>query len=205
MFLLTAASLAFDTVVPIYVKDTFSWNSTAAGLVFICVMIPGFASPIIGRLADQYGAKWFSVVGFASSIPALVCLRFVTNSTLEHKILLCALLTVLGVTLIAIANTPLMAEIGYAVEEKEAQQPGIWSEKGVYGMAYGLFTTSFALGGTIGSLMAGYINAGPGWGTTTWTLGILAALGAVVSFWLGPERSAAEPNYRQPRPSPGNT
>ncbi|KAK3986317.1 major facilitator superfamily domain-containing protein [Cladorrhinum sp. PSN332] len=182
--------LAFDTVVPIHVKDTFGWSSTGAGLVFICVMIPGFASPIVGKLADRHGAKWFSVVGFASSIPALVCLRFVTSDTLGHKVLLCALLTVLGVTLITIANTPLMAEIGYAVEEREAKQPGIWGEKGVNGIAYGLFTTCFALGGTIGSLLAGYINAGPGWGPTTWSLGVLAALGAIVSFWLGPEPAA---------------
>ncbi|KAK4225026.1 major facilitator superfamily domain-containing protein [Podospora fimiseda] len=190
IFLEASIVLAFDTVVPIYVKDTFGWSSTAAGLVFICVMIPGFASPIVGKLADRHGAKWFSVVGFASSVPALVCLRFVTNDTLGHKVLLCALLTVLGVTLITIANTPLMAEIGYAVEEREARQPGIWGEKGVHGIAYGLFTTCFALGGTVGSLMAGYINAGPGWGTTTWSLGVLAAFGAVMSFWLGPDPAA---------------
>ncbi|KAK4191194.1 major facilitator superfamily domain-containing protein [Podospora australis] len=176
---------AFDTVIPLYVKETFNWNSTAAGLIFICVMIPGFASPVVGKLADRYGAKWFSISGFALTVPALVCMRFVTRNTLEHKVLLCALLTILGVTLITLANTPLMAEITYAIEEREAEQPGIWGEKGVYGIAYGLFTTGYALGGTIGSLMAGYINAGPGWGATTWAFGIWAAAGAVVSLWLG--------------------
>ncbi|KAK4164849.1 major facilitator superfamily domain-containing protein [Cladorrhinum sp. PSN259] len=191
--------LAFDTVLAIYVKDTFGWNSTAAGLLFICVMIPGFASPVVGKLADRHGAKWFSAVGFASSVPALVCLRFVTRDTLGHKVLLCALLTVIGVTLVTIANTPLMAEIGYAVEEREALQPGIWGEKGVYGIAYGLFTTCFALGGTIGSIMAGYINAGPGWGTTAWTLGVLAALGAVVSFGLGPKTAANQTSAERGR------
>ncbi|KAK4195635.1 major facilitator superfamily domain-containing protein [Triangularia verruculosa] len=176
---------AFDTVIPLYVKETFRWNSTAAGLIFICVMVPGFASPIVGKLADKHGAKWFSVAGFALSIPPLVCLRFVTSNTIEHKVLLCALLTLLGVTLVTLANTPLMAEITYAIDEREAQQPGIWGEKGVYGIAYGLFTTAYALGGTVGSITAGYIQAGPGWGTTTWYCGLWAAVGAVVSFWLG--------------------
>ncbi|KAK0745339.1 major facilitator superfamily domain-containing protein [Apiosordaria backusii] len=176
---------AFDTVIPLYVKETFQWNSTAAGLIFICVMVPGFASPIVGKLADKYGAKWFSVAGFAISIPPLVCLRFVTSNTMEHKVLLCALLALLGVTLVTLANTPLMAEITYAIDEREAQQPGVWGEKGVYGIAYGLFTTAYALGGTVGSITAGYIQAGPGWGTTTWYCGVWAAVGAVVSFWLG--------------------
>lgn len=172
-------------MVPLYVKDTFHWNSTAAGLVFICVMVPGFASPLIGQLADRYGAKWPAIAGFALSIPPLVCLRFVTSNTIGHKVLLCALLALLGATLTALAATPLMAEMTYAIEEREAQQPGIWGEKGVYGIAYGLWTTAFALGGTVGSLMAGYLNAGPGWGTTTWACAVWAAAGAVISFGLG--------------------
>ncbi|KAK0719578.1 major facilitator superfamily domain-containing protein [Lasiosphaeris hirsuta] len=110
--------------------DTFDWNSTAAGLVFICPMVPGFASPLVGKLADRYGAKWPTFAGFALTVPLLVCLRFVTDNTLEHKILLCALQT---------------------------RHRGIW----------GLWTTCYVLGGTIGSLMAGYLNAGPGWATLT--------------------------------------
>jgi MFS family permease len=175
----------FDTIVPLYVKDTFQWNSTAAGLVFLCVMIPGFASPLVGKLSDRYGARWLSFAGFVISIPPLVCLRFVTSNTIEHKVLLCALLAILGTTMITLAITPLMAEMTYAIDEREAEQPGIWGEKGVYGIAYGLWNTAFALGGTIGSIMAGYLNAGPGWGATTWSIAIWAVVGAVVSLGLG--------------------
>ncbi|KAK4657752.1 hypothetical protein QC762_200720 [Podospora pseudocomata] len=196
---------AFDTVIPLYVKQTFEWNSTAAGLIFICVMVPGFVSPIVGKLADKHGAKWFSVAGFALSIPPLVCLRFVTRNTIEHKVLLCALLTLLGVTLVTLANTPLMAEITYAIDEREAQQPGVWGEKGVYGIAYGLFTTAYALGGTIGSITAGYIQAGPGWGTTTWYCGVWAAAGAVVSFWLGARPDEVPKRQRPDEELPAST
>lgn len=100
---------------------------------------------------------------------------------------LCVILTLLGITMLTFANTPLLAEMTYAIEAKEHRRPGIWGEKGVYGIAYGLWTTAFALGGTLGSIMAGYINAGPGWETLTWVLGLWSALGAVVCFGFGPK------------------
>lgn len=109
-------------------------------------------------------------------------MRFATSNTIQHKVLLCALLTLLGATLITLAITPLMAEMTYAMEEREAEQRGIWGEKGVAGS---LWTMAFALGGTIGSIMAGYLNDGPGWGTTTWCFAVWAALGALVSLGLG--------------------
>ncbi|KAK5661272.1 hypothetical protein OQA88_11166 [Cercophora sp. LCS_1] len=175
---------ACDTVLPLFVKEAFHWNSTAAGLVFICLMVPGFASPLVGALADRYGAKWPAAAGFAFSIPLLVCLRFVTQNSLNHKILFCALLVLLGVTILTLASTPLMAAMTYAIDAEEARRPGVWGEKGVYGIAYGLWTTSFALGGTIGSLMAGYINAGPGWGTLTWSLAVWCFPGVILAFGL---------------------
>lgn len=148
-------------------------------------MVPGFSAPLVGILADKFGAKWPSLAGFVVSIPLLVCLRFVTENSIGHKVLLGALLVLMGTSL-TFSNTPLMAEITYAIEQKEARRPGMWGEKGVYGIGYGLFTTAFALGGTIGSLMAGYIVAGPGWGTATWALAVWCSAGAVVVFfWVG--------------------
>lgn len=179
------AMYSFDTVVPIFVKDTFHWNSTAAGLIFITVMVPGLAAPLVGKLADRYGARWPSLAGFAACVPLLVCLRFVTDNTIGHKVLFGALLALLGLAL-CFSNTPLMAEITYAIEEKEARRPGMWGEKGVYGIAYGLFTCAFSLGGFVGSLMSGYLVAGPGWGTMTWALAIWCVGGAItVLFFLG--------------------
>ncbi|KAM7195448.1 Major facilitator superfamily domain containing protein [Naviculisporaceae sp. PSN 640] len=180
---------AFDTVVPIHVKDTFHWNSTAAGVIFICVTIPAFASPLVGKLSDRYGAKWLSFAGFIASVPLLVCLRFVAENTIKDKVVLCVILTLLGITMLTFANTPLLAEMTYAIEAKEQRRPGMWGEKGVYGIAYGLWSFAYAFGGTIGSIMAGYINAGPGWVTLTWVLGLWSAVGAIVCFGFGPKRS----------------
>ncbi|CAN8106509.1 unnamed protein product [Discula destructiva] len=174
-----AVMFSWDTVLPLFVKQTFQWDSTAAGLIFFAIFIPGFVSPLVGFLSDRYGAKWPSLAGFIASIPLLVCMRFVTDNTIAHKVLLGALLALMGVTL-TFSNTPLMAEITYAIEAEEAKSPGAFGTKGVYGLGYGLFCTSFALGGSVGSLMSGYVMAARGWGTLTWALAVWMAGGAVV-------------------------
>lgn len=171
--------ISWDTVGPLFVKDTFDWSSTAAGLIFFAIFIPAFISPVVGWMCDRYGARWPTTAGFAASIPVLVCLRFVTDNTTGHKVLLGALLALLGVTL-TFANTPLMAEITYAIDAEEAASPGVFGAKGVYGLGYGLFCTSFALGGSAGSLMSGYVMDRNGWATLTWVLAVWMASGAVV-------------------------
>lgn len=102
-----------------------------------------------------------------------------TEDSIGHKVLLGALLALLGFAL-TLCGTPLMAEITYAIEAEEARSPGIFGEKGVYGLGYGLFCTAFALGGSVGSLMSGFIMAGVGWGTLTWALAVWMFGGAVV-------------------------
>lgn len=189
----SAVMISWDTVLPLFVKETFGWNSTAAGLVFFCIFIPGLLSPLVGCLSDRYGAKWPSLAGFVISIPVLVCMRFVSQNTLSHKVLLGALLVLMGVTS-NLANTPLMAEISYAIEAEEAKSPGIFGQKGVYGLGYGLFCTSFALGGSIGSLMSGYVMTGAGWSTLTWALAVWTAGGAVVVGLATGERHATSPS-----------
>ncbi|KAK7969141.1 Major facilitator superfamily domain protein [Apiospora saccharicola] len=187
LFAQAGIMMGFDAVLALFVKETFDWDSTAAGLMFLAIFLPGFIAPGVGWLADRYGAKWPSLGGFICCVPLLVCLRFVSENTTAHKVLLCILLALLGSALV-FSNTPLMAEITYVIDEKEAEYPGIFGEKGVYGIGYGLFTMAFALGGTIGPLFAGYVHAGPGWGTMTWVIAIWAASGAVVVFfWLGRE------------------
>ena len=48
--LVAAASIgAFDSTLPIFVNKVFGWNSLGAGLIFIAIVVPNFASPLIGR------------------------------------------------------------------------------------------------------------------------------------------------------------
>lgn len=160
-------------------QKLFHWDSLGAGAVLLCVLLPGFLSPLIGILSDRYGTKWLSSSGFLLSVPIFVCLRFVTENSLHHKVLFGTLLALMGIAL-ALSSTPLMAEITYVIQDKEMENPGVWGPKGVYGVGFGLFTTAFALGGVVGSFMGGYLYQGPGWATFGWAFAIWCAGGTVI-------------------------
>lgn len=177
-FIQASLVTSFDAVLPLFVQDTFGWTSTGAGLIFLPVVIPGFLAPLSGWASDRYGPRWLTSGGFLACIPLFVCLRFVDHNTLSQKVLLCAILTLIGVML-AILMPPLMAEITYIIEAKEKRNPGCYGPSGAYAQAYGLFVFAFAAGGVVGPIWSGFIRDKSGWDTMVWTLGVLSLVGAV--------------------------
>jgi len=175
----------FDSVLPIFVKQTFGWSSLGAGLIFIPLIIPSFISPLIGWAIDKYGPRWFAVAGFICFGPFEVMLRLVTHNSLKQKVLLCALLACIGLAL-DLAMPPIMVEITYVVEQKEKKNPGLFGKKGAYAQAYGLFNFAWALGCLIGPIWAGFVREKAGWGTMAWSLALLAFITAVpAGIWTG--------------------
>ncbi|RDL38980.1 MFS transporter-like protein [Venustampulla echinocandica] len=182
---LSSLMTAFDSVIPLFVQRVFGWNSVGAGLMFLAITVPAFASPIVGWLSDEYGPRWFTVGGFIFAIPMWVLLRLVTYNSIRQKVLLCALLTLIGVSL-TLVMPPLMAEIAYVVEAKERERPGRFGSTGAYAQAYGLFIAAFAAGSLIGPMWAGYVENAAGWGTMSWSLGLFSFAGAVpCMIWTG--------------------
>jgi Major Facilitator Superfamily len=180
-----AEATALDSVLPLFVQRVFNWDSTGAGLIFLAIIIPTFLAPITGAVSDCYGPRWLTVIGFTIALPFWVCLRFVTENTIQHKVLLSALLVLIGVSLTFIIS-PLMAEITYVVDAKEKKNPGTFGKTGAYAQAYGLFVMSYASGTLVGPLWGGLVNTTAGWATMTWTLGLLSASGAIPALiWTG--------------------
>jgi len=176
---------AFDGVLPLFVMEMFHWDSIGAGLVFLAVIIPTFASPLVGWTSDKYGPRWLAVAGFILAIPFWVLLRLVTHDSLGQKVLFCALLSLIGVAL-TLAMPPLMAEITYVVEAKERESPGRFGKTGAYAQAYGLFVTAIAAGTLIGPVWAGYVRTDAGWGTMSWSLGLFSVSAAIPCLiWTG--------------------
>ncbi len=88
--------ISFEALIPLFVKETFHWDSTHAALIFLSWIIPGFLGPIAGKASDRFGSRWIAVGGFLFAVPPLVCMRFVTKNSTSEKVLLCGLLTLVG-------------------------------------------------------------------------------------------------------------
>ena len=175
---------AFDAVLPGFTHKTFGWGSLGAGLIFIPVVLPALIAPWIGRLSDKYGARLFIFGGFLAATPNILRLRLVENHHLSSIILLCALLSCLGLST-ALISAPVMAEITYLVEKEEQRRPGIFGEKGAYAQAYALYLITTSGGLLVGPCWGGFINHALGWPTMGLTLGLLCAItSAPVFLWL---------------------
>ncbi|KAF2663519.1 MFS transporter [Microthyrium microscopicum] len=174
---------SLDAVLALYVEATFHWTSLGAGLLFLALCVPSFLGPFVGWASDRFGPKWISTAGFLLAVPVETLFRLVKYNTLSQKVLLVALLALLGVATDLII-TPIMAEITCIVEKKSRQ--GEFGAKGAYAQAYGLFNFAFALGCLIGPLWGGFVQEKAGWGTMTWSLGALCAVSAVpTAIWCG--------------------
>lgn len=176
---------AFDSTVPLYVRDIFGWDSVGAGLIFLPLLLPSVLNPLIGRLVDRYGPRWFATAGFLCATPFLVLLRYVYYDSLPQKVLLCTLFVLLGLCVDLMVG-PLMAEVTWIVEEKEIENPGLFGRNGAYAQAYGLFNMSYAAGCLVGPIWGGMIREHAGWGTMTWTLALLSGITAIpTALWCG--------------------
>ena len=147
---------AYDATLPLFVKYTFSWNSSGAGLIFLALVTPSFVSPIVGILADKYGgARWWSASGYIICAPLFILLRLVNHNSLQQKILLAALLALIG-GFAMLFEIPLWVDVVKVVDEKLTEDPkhygGNAAGKGAFAQAFGLANLFFALGVVIGPL-----------------------------------------------------
>ncbi|KAJ5811348.1 hypothetical protein N7474_007649 [Penicillium riverlandense] len=179
-FILSLVLSSLDSVLPIFVQETFGWQQTAQGLIFIPCMLPHILDPLVGYIVDRYpkSARYLTSAGFFCCLPVMVLLRLVKENTMHDKILLCALLALIGCC-IAMTMTPLVTEVFHAVKEKEEISPDIFGRGGAMALAFGLSNMGFAAGSLVGPFFAGFIRKEAGWGTMGWALGLLVGVSAV--------------------------
>ncbi|OJJ44967.1 hypothetical protein ASPZODRAFT_17877 [Penicilliopsis zonata CBS 506.65] len=190
-FIIALLLASFDAVLPLYVQDTFGWEQTGQGLIFIPMSIPQLINPAIGAFIDRYpgSRRYLGAGSFVCSVPVYVLLRLVTHNSMQQKILLCALLTLLGVC-IAVLIPVIILEINEIVEEEEKKSPESFGKGGAVAQAYGMSNAAFAAGSLAGPFFAGYIRTSAGWGTMAWTLGLLSGVTGLpvvltVGGWIG--------------------
>ena len=186
-FILSVLLSSFDSVLPLFVEDTFGWGQTGQGLIFIPLSIPHLSDPIFGMINDKYGnaRRYMAAGALFATVPFLVLLRLVTHNSIGQKVLLCALLAIVGFC-IASLMPPLLVEASYIVEEKEAQNPNIFGKGGAMALSYGILNAAFAAGTIVGPFFAGFIRQSAGWKTMTWALALLTGISGIpILLFLG--------------------
>ena len=88
--------ISFETMIPLFVKDTFGWNSMHAALTFLSWIIPGMLGPLVGKTVDRFGPKWIAIGGFLFPVAPLILMRLVNHNSTSQQVLLCSLLTLIG-------------------------------------------------------------------------------------------------------------
>lgn len=190
-FTMSLLLASFDSVLPLYVSDTFHWKQAGQGLIFLPISVPQIIEPFVGAFIDRYpySRRYLASGAFLCSIPLYVCLRFVTHDSIQQKLLLCALLALLGLC-IAFIVPAVVFEISAVIVEKEKMDPHVFGKGGATAQAYGLSNSAFAVGSLVGPFFAGFIRNSAGWGTMAWALGIISGVSALpvllmLGGWVG--------------------
>ena len=179
-FIISIVLTSFDSVLPLFVQGTFEWQQRGQGLIFIPLMVPHVLDPVTGFIIDKYPktCRYLAAGAFLASVPVMVLLRFVTDNSMQHKVLLCALLACVGLCF-AVAMPPLITEVFFAVKDKEDKTPDIFGRGGAMALAFGLSNMGFAAGSLIGPFFAGFIRQEAGWGAMGWALGLIAGISSI--------------------------
>ena len=95
-FIQVALICAFDSILPFFVHKTFGWETSGGGSIFLALTIPSLAAPVVGIVSDRLGARVVVLIGFTISTLTLALLSLVEQDSIQHVILLCALLAITG-------------------------------------------------------------------------------------------------------------
>jgi hypothetical protein len=72
---------AFDTTLPLFLRNTFGWGSMPVGLIFLGLQGPIIVlGPVVGGLRDRLGCRGITVVGWAMVAPFLSVMALVGRS-----------------------------------------------------------------------------------------------------------------------------
>lgn len=188
IMVLAMAYTGFETVLPMAVNKVFGWDSEGGGLIFLPLSLPSLFGPLVGRFTDRYGGRWVTAAAFTIICPGLILLRLVNENSINHKVLICALLVVIGSCLTLILE-PLFAEITGRATKLEALDAGaLGSEivgRGYYAQAYAHFNWAWALGNTLGPILFGFMAEAASWKTAMLSMGVICGASAVpMALWI---------------------
>ncbi|CAG8507133.1 11443_t:CDS:2 [Scutellospora calospora] len=140
--IVASAFSAIEPTFPIYLREEFNADPSEIGLVYITVVIPTFASPLIGYLSYYVGQRRLCGIGILWISVALPLIALPNNLWLEVIPLF-----FFGATY-SIISTPSLPLLAERVKEMGG---------GAYGQVYGLWNMAYSLGMFIGPAIAGVL------------------------------------------------
>ncbi|KAJ9656125.1 hypothetical protein H2198_005181 [Neophaeococcomyces mojaviensis] len=179
---------ALEGVLPLYTMQLFSWTPTQTGLLIVALSVSIVIDPLLGSLADKYGSRWFSVLGFAAVTTVCSLATTIVHNCSNDKISIYVLLIFLGFAIGAI-DTPNMVEISSLVNSAEEKRTlGPFRADQVMGQAYGALSVSYQLGSLVGPVWGGAVMTSQGWVVMCFSFAILAGVSAIVMLLFAGER-----------------
>ncbi|KAL8804078.1 MAG: hypothetical protein Q9182_002791 [Xanthomendoza sp. 2 TL-2023] len=167
---------SFDSILPLFVHETFGWETSGGGSIFLAITIPSLAAPIVGIISDRLGARRVILAGVVISTLALTLLSLVEQNSIQHVILLCILLAITGFGTTMMLS-PLAADMCATVSQLGEDHRSLFNPNGAFAKAYGLFNIALALGEMVGPALAGLCYDVEGWKVAVWVMAILCASG----------------------------
>ncbi|KAL2813022.1 major facilitator superfamily domain-containing protein [Aspergillus granulosus] len=179
---------AFDTTLPLHVRDLFGWESLPVGIIFLGLQVPSILfGPAIGSLRDRVGLRWPTVIGWGFIVP-LIWLLGVPGADLpwgrlEHGGQVVYIIAVVGLgfafALLRGAGTFQMMAV---VHELEAKDPNIFGPYGGNSRLSSLTELPFNIGMIAGPLLSGSISETIGYYWMNTALAVLALLVTISSY-----------------------
>ncbi|KAG8526731.1 uncharacterized protein KY384_008160 [Bacidia gigantensis] len=171
-----------ETILPLYIKNLFNYNSKEVGLVCVFLLLPSISSPILGAMTDRFGVKIIVSLGYTFLCPFWILLRLINTDGVASLVGLCVLLFCIGLA-VDMVLTPVFIETKEAVDERMEQEPGVFGEKGVYAQAYAQMNMAYAAGSLLGPVLGSALVEEIGWENVTLLTGIACALCVAPSLY----------------------
>lgn len=180
-FIHTVIITVLDTTLPLFVKNTFGWNSEALGILFFSITIPSLLGPLVGWLSDRYGARKATLFGFFLTLPSLGCMAIVRHDKLLDKVLLAGLLALLGTGLSFILS-PLAADIFNEAIAIADEGNGNKDKTGMFAQSFSIFSAAMGLASVVGPGLSGLFYGKTGWPGVVGVMTAIVTVGGVQVF-----------------------
>ncbi|KAL4733774.1 major facilitator superfamily domain-containing protein, partial [Aspergillus similis] len=193
MFNTLALSLtlaAFDTTLPLHVRDVFGWGSLPVGLIFFGLQVPTIAlGPGVGWLRDRIGLRYPTTIAWGLLAPLMWLLSVPGQEFPWGKLAgdkggqAVYILAIGGIGFcLAFMRGAGMFQMMAVVHELERENPNLFGPYGGNSRLSGLSSLPFNIGMMVGPLLSGSFSEYLGYYWTCFVLAVVALLVAVSSW-----------------------